>query len=94
MEEGVGIGVSALGSVGSICWDWDVVGIGDAGTEVYVSEPRMHAHMILVLGVCTYNMLVSGVCTHTMLISREYICVGVRRVCACVGIGSAWDDIV
>lgn len=31
MEEGVGIGVLALGSVGfgSICWYWDVAGIGD-----------------------------------------------------------------
>jgi hypothetical protein len=88
MEEGVGvgIGVPALGSVGfgNICWDWDVVGIGDIGIEVYVLEPRMHAHM----------MLVSGVCTHTVLILGEYIRVGVRSVCACVCIGSARNGIM
>lgn len=85
MEEGVGISVLALGSVGfgSICWYWDVAGIGDVGIEVCVLEPRMHAHMVQV----------SGVCTHTVLISGEYICVGVRSVCACVGIGSAWDGV-
>lgn len=86
VEEGVGIGVLALGSVGfgSICWYWDAVGIGDVGIEVYVSEPRMHAHKVQVSGLCACTVLVSG----------EYKCVGVRSVCACVGIGSAWDGVV
>lgn len=44
----------------------------------------MHVHMVQA----------SGVCTHTVLISGKYICVGVKSVCACVGIGSAWNAVV
>lgn len=44
----------------------------------------MHAHM----------MLVSGVCVPTVLILEEYICVGGRSACACVGIGNVWDGVV
>lgn len=35
--------------------------------------------------------LILGVCEHMVLILGGYICVGIRSVCACVGIGNVCD---